>query len=71
MTVSLETQQRMAELRLKARSPEGLTIDETKEAIAFLRAERLNAAPAKVSSRTKAPPPDANNLLAELGIPGL
>ena len=67
MTVSIETQQRIAELRLKAR--EGtLTLDEVKEGITFLRQERLAITPAKASSRSKAPPPNADDLLGELGI---
>ena len=68
MTVSMETQQRIAELRLKARSPEGLTIDEMKEAIAFLRQERLAMPPSKSGPRTKAAAPDTQALLAELGL---
>lgn len=65
---SLETQQRIAALRIKARSPEGLSLDETKEAIAFLRQERLSITPTKAASRTKAPPPNGADLLAELGL---
>jgi hypothetical protein len=65
---SIETQQRIAALRLKARSPEGLTLDETKEAIAFLRQERLAMPVAKAGSRTKAPAPNADDLLSELGL---
>jgi len=68
MLPSLETQQRIAALRTKARSPEGLTLDETREAIAFLRQERLAMPAAKSSPRTKAPAPDADDLLSELGI---
>lgn len=68
MSVSLETQQRIAELRQKARSPEGLTLEETKEAIRFLRQERLAMPAAKSSSRTKAPAPNADDLLSELGL---
>ena len=65
MTVSLELQQRIATLRLKAR--EGtLTLEETKEGIAFLRAERLSMPPAK--SSTRKPVVDADSLLGELGI---
>ena len=63
---SLEIQQRIAELRQKAR--EGtLTLDETKEGIAFLRAERLAMPPAKSSSRAKVVV-NADDLLGELGI---
>lgn len=68
MSVSIETQQRIAELRQKAKSPEGLTLEETKEAVRFLRAERLNMAPVKAAPRTKAPAPNVADLLSELGI---
>lgn len=68
MSVSLETQVRIAALREKARSGEGLTTEEMKEAIIFLRQERLAMPPAKATSRSKAPPPNADDLLSELGI---
>ena len=68
MTVSLETQRRIAELRMKAKTPEGLTLDEVREGIRFLRAERINMAPAKSAPRTKAAAPNADDLLAELGL---
>lgn len=68
MAVSLETQQRIAELRIKAKSPEGLTLDEVKEGIAFLRQERLAMTPAKAAPRTKAAAPNADDLLSELGV---
>ncbi len=68
MAVSLETQQRIAELRQKARTPEGLTLDETREAIRFLRQERLAMPAGKSSPRTKAPAPNADDLLSELGL---
>lgn len=68
MTVSLEMQQRIATLREKVRSGSTLTIEEMKEAIAFLRQERLAMPPVKNSSRTKAPAPNADDLLSELGI---
>ena len=68
MSVSLETQQRIAELRMKAKSPEGLTLEETKEAVRFLRAERLNMAPAKAAPRIKAAAPNVDDLLSELGL---
>jgi len=56
---------RIGELRQKAR--EGtMTQDETREAISFLRAERLAMPQGK--SRTKAPAPNADDLLSELGI---
>jgi len=57
--------QRVAELRQKAR--EGtLTQEETREAISFLRAERLAMPQGK--TRTKAPAPNADDLLSELGL---
>ena len=66
MPVSLEIQQRIAELRSKAR--EGtLTLEETKEGIKFLRQERLAMPPSKSSSRTKVIV-NADDLLGELGI---
>ena len=65
MTVSLETQQRIAELRIKAR--EGtLTLEETKDAIKFLRADRL-AMPQSKSSKAKVVI-NTDDLLGELGI---
>ena len=68
MAVSLETQQRIAALRLKAKSPEGLTLDEVKEGIKFLRQERLAISPVKAASRAKAPPPNGDDLLKEFGL---
>lgn len=65
MTVSLETQQRIAVLREKARNGT-LTIDETKEAIAFLRQERMAMPPAKASP--KKVEVNVDNLLGELGL---
>jgi hypothetical protein len=62
---SLPTQQRIAELREKARA-NSLTQDECREAIRFLRAERL-AMPQKPASKAK-PAPNADDLLSELGI---
>ena len=67
MTVSLPTLQRVAELREKSRNGT-FTMDEAKEAIAFLRQERLAMPPAKAASRAKAPAPNADDLLGELGI---
>lgn len=67
MTVSLETQQRVAELRQKAR--EGtMTLEDTKEAIAFLRQERLAMPAASTKSRAKKAPINTDALLGELGI---
>ena len=64
---SPETLQRIAVLREKARQGT-LTLEECAEGIRFLRAERLAMPAAKASSRTKAPPPNADDLLGELGI---
>lgn len=60
---------RIAELRQKAR--EGtLTMDEMREGILFLRAERLAMPPpsSKSSAKSKAPAPNADDLLGELGL---
>lgn len=66
MPPSLEMQQRIVELRIKAR--EGtLTLDETKEAIAFLRQERL-AMPAAARPASRKVVVDADDLLKDLGI---
>lgn len=67
MTVSLETQQRIALLREKGRSGT-MTLDDCKEAIAFLRKERLAMPQTKASPRTKAAAPSADDLLSELGL---
>lgn len=67
MTVSLEVQQRIAALREKARLGT-MTLEDTREGIAFLRAERLAMPAASSKSRAKAPPPNADDLLAELGL---
>ena len=66
MVATLAVQQRIAELRQKAR--EGtLTMDETKEGIAFLRAERLQmpASPSKSKPKVIV---NADDLLGELGL---
>jgi len=68
LSVSLETQTRIQHLRLKAKTPQGLTLDEMKEAITFLRAERLAMPPTKSSTKKSTPAPDADDLLSELGI---
>ena len=68
MIPNLPIQQRIAELRIKARSPEGLTLEETREAITFLRGERLAMPQKPASARSKAPTPNADDLLSELGI---
>ena len=62
---SLETQQRIATLREKARLGT-LTLEETREGISFLRAERL-AMPSKPASKAK-PSVNADDLLSELGL---
>ena len=65
MSVSLEHQQKVAEWRIRAR--EGtLSIEEMREAITFLRAERIAMPPSK-SSKAK-PVVNADDLLSELGI---
>jgi hypothetical protein len=66
LTVSLEMQQRIAILRQKARDGT-LTLEETKEGIAFLRQERLSMPPAKASG-SKKPVVNVDNLLGELGL---
>lgn len=67
MPPSLEMQQKVAEWRAKAR--EGtLTDDECREAIAFLRQERLMMPATKASGKSKEPAPNVNDLLSELGI---
>lgn len=68
MPVSLDTQIRIAELREKAKSPAGLSTEDCKEAIAFLRAERMAMTPTKSSTRKSAAPVNADDLLGELGL---
>lgn len=67
MSVSLVTQQRIAELREKSRSGT-MTMEDCKEAIAFLRQERIAMAPAKAAPRTKKVEVSADDLLSELGL---
>jgi SpoU rRNA methylase family enzyme len=67
MTVSIEMQAKVAEWRQKARDGT-LTMDEMKEAIKFLRAERVAVAPAKQSTRKQAAAVNTDALLGELGI---
>lgn len=67
MTVSLEHMQRISELRSKAASGD-LTIDECKEAIAFLRKERLAMPQSTSKPRTAKPTVNADDLLKDLGI---
>ena len=57
MIPSLEIQIRIAELRQKARDGT-LTLEETKEGISFLRAERLAMPPSKSSKKVAAPTED-------------
>jgi len=67
VTVSLEHMQRIAELREKAKSGD-LTLDECKEAIAFLRKERLAMPQTSSKPRTAKPQVNADDLLKDLGI---
>lgn len=65
MTVSLEHQQRIAELREKSRAGT-LTREECKEGIIFLRGARLAMPPSKTSKAK--PIINEDDLLSELGI---
>ena len=67
MTVSLEAQQRIALLREKARNGT-MTLEDTREGIRFLRQERLSMPAASSKTRAKAPAPNADDLLSELGL---
>ncbi len=69
MSVSMEMQVRIAELRQKARDGT-LTLEETKEGLKFLREERLAMPPAKAaaSKANALPPPSEDDLLSDLGI---
>jgi hypothetical protein len=68
MTIpSLEMQTRIAELRQKARDGT-LTLEETKEAIAFLRAERMAMEPTKGTKKAAQAAVNVDNLLGELGL---
>lgn len=51
--LSPETQARIAQLRAKEQSPEGLTLDDMREAVRLIRGDRCNAATASESSRRK------------------
>ena len=65
---SAETQMRIAELRQKALAG-NLTLEETKEAIAFLRQERVAQPPSSSGSKKAAAAAvNVDNLLGELGI---
>lgn len=67
---SEETQLRIAELRAKVARSESLTLDEAKEVVRLVRADRYNAvASAKKptrGSKATAAKPDAQQMLAEL-----
>ena len=67
MSISLETQLRISELREKAKAGT-LTIDECKEGIAFLRQERLAMPPSASKSRAAKVPVNADDLLKDLGL---
>jgi hypothetical protein len=67
MAVSLEAQIRIAELRQKAASGD-LTLDECKEAISFLRQERLAMPQSTSKPRTAKAVISADDLLKDLGI---
>jgi hypothetical protein len=67
MAVSLEAQIRIAELRQKAASGD-LTLDECKEAISFLRQERLAMPQSTSKPRTAKAVINADDLLKDLGI---
>ena len=66
MLPSEPTQLRIAELRNKAREG-SLSLEETREAIRLLRADRLAMPPGKTSPTKKAVI-NADDLLADLGI---
>lgn len=66
-TPSLEMQTRIAELRIKARDGV-LTLEETKEAIRFLRQERMAMEPTKGTKKAAAAAINPDDLLGELGI---
>lgn len=68
MLPTSQTILRIAELRQKARTAEGLILEEMREAIAFLRAERLAMPASTTKPRTTKPAPNAEDLLSELGI---
>ena len=61
--------------RAKASSPEGLSLDEMREAIAAIRKERVNAQETsskskakKAEAKAKAQPINSDDLLGELGL---
>ncbi len=67
---SPEVQSRIAELRMKAALPGGLTTEEMREAIGLLRADRMSASQTSDKARGKRAaakaPVDAAALLGEL-----
>ncbi len=65
MLITSETQQRIAELRQKGRDGT-MTLEDTKEAIRMLRADRLAMPQGKAS--TKKAVVNADDLLGELGL---
>ena len=64
--VSSETQERIAELRIKSRE-NTLTIEEMREAIALMRVDRVHAEAVSKTSRAKKGPVNSDDLLSELG----
>lgn len=65
--ISIDTQVRISELREKSRNGT-ITLEECKEAIAFLRAERLAMPQSTSKPRTAKPIINGDDLLSELGI---
>lgn len=68
--ISPELQSKLSIWRQKA-ADGTLSMDELKEAVAFLRSDRKAAAvssPAKKTAKAKAAIPDADTLMKELGI---
>jgi hypothetical protein len=65
MAITAEGQAQVALWRQKAK--EGtLTLEEMKQAIIFLRQDRMNAAATSSASKAKKAPVDADSLLSEL-----
>ena len=68
--ISLELQQKIHNWRMRA-ADNSLTLDEMKEAILALRQDRIGASIASAASKrtkAKAEIPDADDLLAEMGL---
>lgn len=57
---------RLEILSAKAATPEGLTLEESREVIAIIREGRVMAAKISAKSKAKKAPIDSNNLLNEL-----